>query len=95
MRNPMPALTSDRETFRYRSVEKHITQMIQTGALGLGDRLPSLRKLSTNLGMSISTINQAYLELERKGIIESRPRSGFSYAEIPLGFRERKNLPLP
>jgi len=73
----MPALTSDRETFRYRSVEKHITQMIQTGALGLGDRLPSLRKLSTNLGMSISTINQAYLELERKGIIESRPRSGF------------------
>lgn len=65
------------ETFRYQAVEKHITDMIEIGAIRMGDKLPSLRSLSTNLGMSISTINQAYLELERKGIIESRPRSGF------------------
>lgn len=65
------------ETYRYQTVEKHIMNMIGTGALSLGDKLPSLRSLSTKLGMSISTVNQAYLELERKAVIESRPRSGF------------------
>lgn len=65
------------ERYRYQTVEKHIMTLIGSGAIGLGDKLPSLRGLSTNLGMSISTINQAYLELERKGVIESRPRSGF------------------
>lgn len=52
-------------------------EMIDSGILKLGDKLPSLRKLSTNLGVSVSTINQAYVELERKGVIEARPRSGF------------------
>lgn len=64
-------------TFRYQQVEEHINGLIENGWLKLGDKLPSLRKLSTNLGVSISTVNQAYLELERKGLIESRPRSGF------------------
>ena len=64
-------------SYRYQEVEQHIMGMIESGALGLGDKLPSLRKLSTNLGVSISTVNQAYVELERKGVIESRPRSGF------------------
>ncbi len=73
----MPIMNTDHDIYRYRAVEKHITGMIDAGALVLGDKLPSLRKLSTNLGVSISTINQAYLELERKGTIESRPRSGF------------------
>ena len=65
------------ETYRYQAVEKHIMAMLDSGALSLGNKLPSLRSLSGKLGMSISTINQAYLELERKGVIESRPRSGF------------------
>lgn len=68
---------STTETYRYRTVEKHVQSMIQNGAISLGDKLPSLRMLSTKLGVSISTVNQAYIELERKGVIESRPRSGF------------------
>ncbi|MUM76406.1 aminotransferase class I/II-fold pyridoxal phosphate-dependent enzyme [Pseudodesulfovibrio sp. F-1] len=64
-------------SYRYQAVERHIMTMVGSGALGLGDRLPSLRTLSANLGVSISTANQAYVELERKGVIESRPRSGF------------------
>ncbi|WP_207260337.1 PLP-dependent aminotransferase family protein [Desulfovibrio sp. Huiquan2017] len=75
------------ETYRYRTVEKNVMGMIDAGALGLGDKLPSLRSLSTKLGVSVSTVNQAYLELERKGVIESRPRSGFFVR------RESKRLP--
>lgn len=64
-------------TYRYQAVEKQITDMIDSGALTLGDKLPSLRRMSRDLGMSISTVNQAYVELEHKGVVESRPRSGF------------------
>ena len=75
------------EAYRYRTVEKNVMAMIDAGALGLGEKLPSLRSLSAKLGVSVSTVNQAYLELERKGIIESRPRSGFFVR------RESKRLP--
>ena len=74
-------------SYRYQAVEKHIMTMIGSGALGLGDRLPSLRALSSRLGVSISTVNQAYIELERKSMVEARPRSGF--------FVRRKSTRLP
>ena len=63
--------------FRYQAVERRILGMIDSGGLGLGAKLPSLRGLSLKMGVSVSTVSQAYVELERKGIIESRPRSGF------------------
>ncbi|ORJ57111.1 PLP-dependent aminotransferase family protein [Geothermobacter hydrogeniphilus] len=67
----------DHNEFRYRRVEKQITTLIESAAIKPGDRLPSLRKLSGQLGVSISTVSQAYLELEKKGVIASRERSGF------------------
>lgn len=39
--------------------------------------MPSVRKLRTQLGVSISTAIQAYMVLESKGLIEARPQSGF------------------
>ena len=63
--------------FRYQEVAGRIRAMIESGALATGDRLPSLRGLSRTMGVSISTVSQAYLELERQGLIKARPRSGF------------------
>lgn len=51
--------------------------MIDNGSLAFDDKLPSLRKLSREMGVSISTITQAYTELERKGVVEAKARSGF------------------
>ena len=42
-----------------------------------GDRLPSLRKMSKTAGVSVPTVRQAYVELERRRKVESRPQSGF------------------
>ncbi|NJB68357.1 DNA-binding transcriptional MocR family regulator [Desulfobaculum xiamenense] len=66
-----------KDQFRYQSVEQHIMGLIESGTLGRGDKLPSLRTLSRTMSLSISTISQAYVELEKKGVVESRPRSGF------------------
>ncbi|MBU1003401.1 MAG: PLP-dependent aminotransferase family protein [Proteobacteria bacterium] len=74
--------------FRYQAVEDHVMGLIDSCVLTPGDKLPSLRKLSARLDASISTITQAYLELERKGVVESRPRSGF-YVRAP------RRLPTP
>ena len=84
------------EIYRYQTVEKHIMSMIESGALGLNDKLPSLRSLSSKIGVSISTVNQAYLELERKRIIESRPRSGFFVRResTRLPRTEKKSTPM-
>jgi len=63
--------------FRYVSVEKHILSLIDSGSLGPGERIPSLRTLGERLGVSVSTVSQAYVALERRGVVEARPKSGF------------------
>jgi DNA-binding transcriptional MocR family regulator len=72
-------LTINREehTYLYRQVIDLITENIDAGTLRSGDRLPSLRKMSQSAGVSIPTVRQAYIELERQRRIESRPQSGF------------------
>ena len=65
------------DTFLYRQVIDLIAENIDSGPLLPGDRLPSLRKMSKTAGVSVPTVRQAYIELERQRRIESRPQSGF------------------
>ena len=65
------------DTFLYRQVIDLITENMNTGTLLPGDRLPSLRKMSKTSGVSVPTVRQAYVELERLRRVESRPQSGF------------------
>ncbi|MEJ8566693.1 PLP-dependent aminotransferase family protein [Elongatibacter sediminis] len=64
-------------TFLYEQVVHLIAGQVENGALRPGDRLPSLRGLSRRLDISVPTVRQAYLELERQGRIEARPKSGY------------------
>ncbi|HEY0790925.1 MAG TPA: PLP-dependent aminotransferase family protein [Chthoniobacterales bacterium] len=61
----------------YEQVAEAIARHIQSGALGPGERVPSLRRLSVQHGVSVSTAVEAYLSLENRGLIEARPKSGF------------------
>jgi DNA-binding transcriptional MocR family regulator len=60
----------------YEQLAEDLTGLIATGALRPGDRLPSVRLLSEQRGVSISTVLQAYLLLESRGFVETRPQSG-------------------
>ncbi len=73
----MLAINRDEDVFLYRQVIALIADNIATGTLGPGDRLPSLRKMSQSAGVSVPTVRQAYIELERQRRVESRPQSGF------------------
>jgi len=65
------------ETYKYAQVSRYINQLIERGDLKPGDKAPSLRKLSKQLGVSIATITQSYVNLEDQGILSAKPQSGF------------------
>lgn len=65
------------DSFKYDQVSRYITNLIEKGELKPGDKAPSLRKLSKELGVSISTISQSYLSLEDQGVLKAKPQSGF------------------
>ncbi len=63
--------------FRYAALADEIQENIMNGSFRAGEKLPSLRKLHKQLGLSVSTIHQAYIELEKRGRVEAREKSGF------------------
>ncbi|TDV64416.1 PLP-dependent aminotransferase family protein [Pseudomonas sp. LP_7_YM] len=50
---------------------------IENGFYRPGDRLPSVRALSLEHGVSLSTVQQAYRLLEDNGLASPRPKSGY------------------
>ncbi|ELR73509.1 GntR family transcriptional regulator YdcR [Fulvivirga imtechensis AK7] len=63
--------------FLYHQLSTRFVEMISAGTLQPGDKLPSVRVLSKEQGVSQSTAFQCYIDLENKGLVESRPRSGY------------------
>src|ERR1700694_1061531 len=61
----------------YLQVAGCLEKMIDEDVLRIGDKLPSVRLLSEEYGISMGTAFQAYYHLEGKGLIESRPKSGY------------------
>jgi DNA-binding transcriptional MocR family regulator len=61
----------------YLQVAEGLEKMIADDVLKIGDKLPSVRLLSDEYGISMGTAFQAYYHLEGKGLIESRPKSGY------------------
>jgi len=62
---------------RYQHLAKLLAQRINQGLYVCGERLPSVRALSKEHGVSISTVQQAYYLLEEQQLITPQPRSGY------------------
>lgn len=73
----MPKETFATDDHLYIQVSEGIEKMISEEILKIGDKLPSVRMLSDEYGISMGTAFQAYYHLEGKGLIESRPKSGY------------------
>ena len=55
----------------YEQIELGIKELILKGALKYGEKLPSVREMSSILTINPNTISKAYGELEREGVIET------------------------
>jgi DNA-binding transcriptional MocR family regulator len=62
---------------KYYEVADRIETLIERKILKTGDKLLSVRALSKEQGISLSTAFQAYYLLESKGLVEARPQSGY------------------
>src|SRR5688572_4555093 len=62
---------------KYIEVADRIETLIEKKILKIGDKLLSVRALSKEQGISLSTAFQAYYLLESKGLVEARPQSGY------------------
>ncbi|GAA3961832.1 PLP-dependent aminotransferase family protein [Allohahella marinimesophila] len=65
------------ESNLYSKIAEHVRDQIRHGLFDAGDKLPSVRTLAKQQQVSIATVNSAYTLLESRGLIESRPKSGY------------------
>src|SRR5919197_3710305 len=66
-----------------RAIAGSIEAQIRDGLLRPGTRLPTIRGLADDLGVSPMTVASAYRELRRRGLISSDGRRGTRVAEQP------------
>jgi len=80
--------------------------MIETGGLRFGEKLPSVRAFARARRLSITTVVEAYRELEAIDLVEARPRSGYyvkldttrssvprrRFRSAPIGLRTYRDL---
>lgn len=64
----------------YQELVDEITGMVASKLLRPGDRLASVRQQHARRGLSAATVFQAYDLLQARGVIVSRPRSGYYVA---------------
>ena len=80
-------MSSRRPTFRlrldlhsgvpvYRQIIDQVRGGMASGALGVGDQLPTVRQLAVDLSINPNTVARAYRELELGGLLETHQGTG-------------------
>jgi GntR family transcriptional regulator len=76
----------------YLQIMEQIKQRIAVGDWTQGEAIPSIRRLASDLQVSVITVKRAYLELKREGVIVTH-KNGSYVASIPeLGARPQAEL---
>ncbi len=60
----------------YRQLTRQLREAVARGRVQPEDRLPSVRDLSRTLVINPNTVARVYTELEREGVIHTRPGLG-------------------
>jgi len=72
-----PTATIQEDKKQYERVADHVRTLIDSGTLKPGDKIPSVRRMSSQRKVSITTVLEAYHRLEDAGLIKARPQSGY------------------
>ena len=65
----------------FKQVLDYYRKQILTGRMSPDDKMPTVRELSTEIGVNPNTIQKAYRELENNGLIYSRHGKGCYVSE--------------
>ncbi len=90
---PIEAINTDR---LYRKIAEQLSQLIASGELSPGQRLPAERDLAKQLGVSRPSVREALIALEIEGKVEIRVGSGVYVSPprpVPVSTREEGEGP--
>ena len=79
----------------YEQLRRQFADLIRSGVLAPGDRLPPLRQLAADLGLAVGTVGRTYRELESAGLVASRRGGGTrvqAATELPTASELRDSL---
>lgn len=65
----------------YEQLYNGISELISSGRLAAGERLPAVREVAKSLGINPNTVQKAYFLLEQAGLINSIPAKGSYVAD--------------
>ncbi len=74
---------SGTRNYRYVKLSNQIEDRIRNGFYQPGEKLPSIRRVHHQTGYSISTVYHAYIELEKRGLVQARAKSGYYVQPSP------------
>jgi GntR family transcriptional regulator len=60
----------------YLQIVQQAKQALRLGMLAVGDQLPTVREVVEKIAINPNTVLKAYRELEREGLITSKPGQG-------------------
>ena len=60
----------------YEQIVQQVEKYVLTGVLRGGDKIPSIRSLSLTLKVNPNTVQRAFTELERSGVLITAPGRG-------------------
>ena len=66
----------------FEQLRTQLADMVRSGTLATGTRLPSIRQLASDLGLAPGTVARAFRELESEGLVTSRVRHGTVVAPV-------------
>jgi GntR family transcriptional regulator len=69
----------------YRQIIQQIKQAIRMGLLDVGDKLPTVKEVVTEVAINPNTVMKAYWELEHEGLVEGRQGVGTFVSRRPDG----------
>jgi len=78
------ATVTNNKDFLYLKIADGLEKQIRKGVLKVGDKLPSIRMICRQHGVSMSTAQFAFYELESRSLVDSRPQSGYYVSSFVL-----------
>lgn len=73
----------------YRQIVDQIKRRVSSGDWGPGFELPSIRRLASELRVSVITVRRAYLELEGEGLLRTEQGRGSFVAQGVVDLEQR------
>jgi DNA-binding transcriptional MocR family regulator len=85
-------MKTPKKAFKYQLLSEDLEEKILSGTYQSGERLPSVREMQKRLNLSVSTIFKALIELETRGLVEARPKSGY-FVKAKRAGSDQRSLP--